>query len=414
VRSTASSKERSSEERTEGEEIATKLEHLLSDMAHDCLLQPIPGDDSDVKDYNAELKRIGPLTWQDAPWLYLECYLYRLIYTFFRTSSTEFWRDYDVFANQKNSSIPASKAGTIELITAFLQTLTVKDADDATRHTLLEEMLEISLWGNATDLSLLTTISMEELHSRQGKAAREASKKNVIVDDTEAVWDLLNGMLKKEVLRRSIHIVLDNSGFELLTDLVLAVYLLSSTYATDITLHGKRMPWFVSDVTDRDLHYLIDGLMDGSIFDGLSEQEADNLHQFGSMLRGLLLQGTMKFEADAFWTTQHSFDRMSHVAPDLFSRLSEAELVVFKGDLNYRKLVADKLWPKTTGFREALGSLGHPDNGKGLRTLALRGCKADVVVGLQEGQVAALDQEMKDWTRTGKYAVISYCNAKDS
>lgn len=461
VKSTLDMKDRTPEEVKDGEGIVQKLQQLLTDMAEDAQLQPIPDDGGpDIPDYNTELQELGSLSWHNAPWLYLECYLYRLLHTFFSTSSTPFWATYDPFAHQKDSSLPASRTGTVELVTAFLQTLedmTGYDMDDSIRHDLLEEMLQISLWGNATDLSLLTTLSMSELHSRQGQAARQASKQNVIVDDTEAVWELFEGMLKSgggfhdgTMLKsgggsgpseeRKLDIVLDNSGFELLTDLVLAVFLLKARYATQITLHGKSIPWFVSDVTARDLSFLITSLVapthDTSLsspppspspFGPLSPVETTALSTFGTLIQSLLASQALTYKSHTFWTTAHPFSRLPERAPALYTELCNAQLVVFKGDLNYRKLVGDGMWPKTTGFRVALGDLGAAgalsqemdDDGrakkkeKGLRILALRGCKADVVVGLKEGQEEALaEADGKGWTRTGKYAVISYCDGK--
>lgn len=48
-------------------------------------------------------------------------------------------------------------------------------------------------------------------------------------------------------------------------------------------------------------------------------------------------------------------------APDLAADLNESSLVILKGDLNYRKLLADRQWPYSTGVHEACGNfLGVP------------------------------------------------------
>lgn len=44
----------------------------------------------------------------------------------------------------------------------------------------------------------------------------------------------------------------DNAGFELYCDFVYADWLIQSGIASEIVFHGKKLPWFVSDVTRKD------------------------------------------------------------------------------------------------------------------------------------------------------------------
>ena len=394
-----------------GKEIYTRITRLDTALHDNRELRPIPDDGGpDIRDYNEELETLTHPTWLNAPWLYTECYLYRLIHTYFKTS-TSFWQHFDMFASDKRSALAGSKRGAVELVKQFngvLKALRAKDGtDDTTRKALLEEMIQISLWGNATDLSLLTNMSVEQLESRQGKASRDASKNNVLVDDTAEVERILFG--PDHQASDSIHIVLDNAGFELLADLVLAGYLVESGFAEKVVLHGKRMPWFVSDVMEGDLADLIKGFAKGSIFTDIDAEDKNEVMEAGNYWQGLQESGKLRFSAEPFWTTAHPFGRTAVVDPHLFQELADAKLVIYKGDLNYRKLTYDGQWPHDTPFEQALGPLARKVDGRGLRTVALRTAKADVAVGLKLEQHKTLPE---DWTRTGKYAMISFYDAK--
>lgn len=87
----------------------------------------------------------------------------------------------------------------------------------------------------------------------------------------------------------------------------------------------------------------------------------------------------------------------------LWDTLSASSLIIFKGDLNYRKLAGDLKWPHVTPFKTALRGF-TPSAICSLRTL-----KADLVVGLKEGQAHQVEAVDNDWMVTGKYAVIQSC-----
>ena len=221
------------------------------------------------------------------------------------------------------------------------------------RRLVFSEMCEICLWGNATDLSLLTTLTYEDLQKLQGSHARKAAEKNILVNDMDAAFNVLQKAQKeKKDEERRVDIVLDNSGFELFVDLILAGYLLSSGLATTVVLHPKSIPWFVSDVTPPDFADIIDALRDAQNFytapdeSGrehmpLSEKELDEVNFLFKQWSELHQDGKLIIRPHAFWTGAGSYWRMPHLAPDLLEDLKESELVLLKGDLNYRKLTND-------------------------------------------------------------------------
>ena len=57
---------------------------------------------------------------------------------------------------------------------------------------------------------------------------------------------------------------------------------------------------------------------------------------------------------DPFWTYPHVYSELESADPQLYSTMAEAKLVIFKGDLNYRKLVGDINWETTVPFKTSL------------------------------------------------------------
>jgi len=194
---------------------------------------------------------------------------------------------------------------------------------------------------------------------------------------------------------RGVHIVLDNAGFELFADLCLAEYLVSSGTASRIRFHAKHIPWFVSDVTASDWQWTLEQLTTSS---------TAALCQLGQRWQKYLSDGVWQFSTHPFWTVPHDFTSMKSVARDLYDDLCTADFIIFKGDLNYRKLIGDLAWPTTTPFTVALRGFS-PASLCGLRTL-----KCDVVVGLAEGKAESTQKQDADWMITGAYAVIQFSN----
>ncbi|KAK6433440.1 Hairy/enhancer-of-split with YRPW motif protein 2 [Oleoguttula sp. CCFEE 5521] len=312
----------------------------------------------------------------------------------------------------------------------------VSEADKrAAEEVLFREMCEICLWGNATDLSLLTNLSYDDIQALQGADSRKKNESKILANDFPAAFDVLwKAQTSNPKGDRRVDIVLDNAGFELFVDLVLAGYLLESGLATQIVLHPKNIPWFVSDVVPKDFSELLTALVNAKQFyetpspdetasnttpAALSADEEKSLKSLFEHWSTLYAEGKIIMRANPFWTEGGSFWRMPKTAPELLKDLKESELVIFKGDLNYRKLTADGMWDPTTRFSTAIGPLGLKS---GLRVLTLRTCKADVVVGLPAGKDEELrameggggDSGARKWAWSGKWAVVSFCDGKPS
>lgn len=174
--------------------------------------------------------------------------------------------------------------------------LVQKEIKEEAKKLLFIEMTEIALWGNATDLSLLANLTLDDLQSLQGRDAIQKSQRNIVDNDIEDVWAYLQRTVGQA--SRQIDIILDNAGFELFTDVLYATYLLDAGIATSVRLHVKEFPWFVSDVTLPDIESLFYHLDSSEYFP--CREYIEKLLQ---RLREFFRSGAITTTSDHFWTT---------------------------------------------------------------------------------------------------------------
>ena len=179
-----------------------------------------------------------------------------------------------------------------------------------------------------------------------------------------------------------VSIIMDNCGLELVADLSLAVFLLRHRIFKRVIFYVKKMPWFVSDVTTSDFH---------STLQLMKRDGSSDLQQLSDRCTDHLSSGEFQLVEESYWTSPLPYHVMQKDDPALFRKLSASHLLIFKGDLNYRKLGADIDWPTTTSFQTFLqGFLPAP-------LLAVRTVKAEIICGLPAGKAKDLSAQDKNW-----------------
>lgn len=94
----------------------------------------------------------------------------------------------------------------------------------------------------------------------------------------------------------------------------------------------------MSDVTPPDIVHLFSALTNPAYFFGRdTAARPQSLEFLVSQLSDFYADGRIVIRLHDFWTTQHSYWRLPSKAPHLLTDLEASDLLVFKGDLNYRK-----------------------------------------------------------------------------
>lgn len=273
--------------------------------------------------------------------------------------------------------------------------------------------------------NMAKAIEKEEIKSVESKTEKpevvEKTAGDAEVEEAEPEPCPAKMTIPKSVM---FDIVCDNSGYELFSDLCLAHYLIAQNIVQKVRFHVKKIPWFVSDVTPRDFKYVIEACAQASYSVELppdpkpepaegeapeSEPEvpkkvnSENLKKIGEEWKKYLADGTFVVMCDDYWTSPNVFKDMKKYDFPLYRKLQFAIAILFKGDLNYRKLLCERNCIPTLGFEAALqGFIPAP-------IIALRTVKADLICGLPKGKYEQLIKIDEKWMEKGDYGVIQFC-----
>lgn len=331
-----------------GPEQRHRLRALLDDALGAAIQPPSPDGERwpDAADWSAWLAPYPGRSWFDVPFLLAESWFHRRLLDAVGFVEPGPWQGVDPFAALKTAEL--AELGELPALDAAAD----RDA-----------LLLASVWGNQGDLGFRL---VADASARRHEA--------LVVDDSDRFWRLLDAG------DRTLAWVCDNAGGELVADLLLVDRLLADGLAGAVTLHLKPRPHFVSDATARDLT------------DCLLALDAAGAGGPAARLRAAAATRRLAVAADPFWCAPLE---LRHAPTGL---LGAPDLVVLKGDLNYRRLVGDAAWPASTPFADVV-QLPAP-------VAVLRTLKSDVLVGADSDLAATLDADAPGWRSEGSRALV--------
>lgn len=340
------------------------LDALLDEITNGVVERLAPAE-RDHERWAASGREYFGRSWYDVPFLWAESYFYRRLLGAVGYFGAGPWQGVDPFAPFKKAEL---RGDAVEEELRALDALANAPAEE--RATAL---LHASLWGNRADLGFRVVAGEPE--------AGDAADPALVADDSDLLWQLLpvgSGS--------TVAVVADNAGRELIPDLTLIDHLLEQRHADRVVLHVKPYPYYVSDATTADVVDCLRRLVE-------APGEAGRT---GGRLWKAMASGSLEVRTHPFFCAPQPYGEMPE---DLRGEFESAALTILKGDLNYRRLVGDRTWDATASFADL--TTYFPGAVAALRTL-----KSDVIVGLEEETLDALERSGDAWRISGTHALI--------
>jgi hypothetical protein len=197
------------------------------------------------------------------------------------------------------------------------------------------------------------------------------------------------------------HVITDNCGFELMSDILLGTYLLKATRLTKVIYHVKRLPIFVSDtiMTDVDeaigrLNSELEGLIGYKICD---ESQDRQVYECDS-----IPDKQISFEVDDCWHQEKLFKDVEQFRS--WNTDETCALIIVKGDLNYRRLVGDFHWKSSEPIRDKVSYIEKP-------LLIIRSLKSNVILGVNDEEKYSYNAP--NWKISGQYGIIQWIDFRE-
>lgn len=344
-------------------------------------MRPLTEQTPDAALWNREQAAHQGRPWVDAPWYFAESCFYRRLLEAVRYFQPGPWQGHDPFEKRKRNQEQVA----VDRLAQGWDRLAQAPPDVA-----FEALLHSSLWGNRADLSNYTVA----VAARDGLAVAE-ERSHILIDHTDSVRKLLTGRTVRGPRLQRVDFVSDNVGLDSLFDLALADFLLGQGLVEKVVFHLKNYPFFVSDAMIKDVW---------AVISLLQASHAPEVKGLGQRLQTYVEEQRILLKDEPFWTSSSMFRDMP---PALRTDLAQSDLVILKGDVNYRRLLDDRHWPYTTRMEQVADYFPAP-------FLVLRTLKGEIVVGLEPGQAEALAAQDPTWLINGKRGIIQLKRASRS
>ncbi|MBN1835920.1 MAG: protein-glutamate O-methyltransferase family protein [Spirochaetales bacterium] len=306
--------------------------------------------------------------WSAIPWYFAESLFYLEILAacgYYHPDSAGFGQD--PFEPFKTQELHRPQGGIARAGKVLRQADSLSDPEARLALYLLH-----SLWGNRMDLTF------GELVRRYGSTEELGGRDELLIDHSPAV-------ARRALAARRVDLVLDNAGTELVCDLLLARVLLDR--GVMVRLHVKASPFYVSDAMAKEVHATVAALA------GHSEAST---RRAGNDLRDALRAGSLVVMPHWFWNGPLMY---SDWPEEIRRGLEGLDLALFKGDVNYRRLLGDRRWDPQTPMEELTRYVPCP-------FAVLRTLKSEVAADLPRQVVDALSAEDPQWSVSGRYGLI--------
>jgi Damage-control phosphatase ARMT1-like domain len=359
------------------DEINEALDKLASELSSGNIPPLVDDTGKDVVNWQKSLKPYNGKRWIDAPWFVVETYFYRFILATTKYFSSGQLQRIDPFALQKRQGLESTLDSTIALCSQLNKWLDTSQVDNLSYPEILTALLYFALWGNRVDLSLWSAFEAD-----RSRFDIESQQAHILVDDSSKIVKLLTDSKGKQ-----IDFVLDNAGFELICDLCLVDFLLATDLASQIKLHVKPHPTFVSDAMIKDVHQTIEFLAGTNNWDAT---------YFANRLQDYLNNGRLILTEHYFWTSPNAF---WEIPEELKNDVSVASCLIVKGDANYRRLLGDLHWDYTSNIDEIISYLPIP-------VVPIRTLKSEVAAGLKQEVIEQVAKVDSSWLTNGQWGVI--------
>ncbi|KAG6621941.1 uncharacterized protein IUM83_07460 [Phytophthora cinnamomi] len=363
-----------------------RLLQLADDMADDAEIQlpsafPDQAAKSPTSKHWERLLAGKGFTWQNSPWFLVEQYVFHLVLLMTDYYTTGF----DPFHYSKVAELQGETPWS--LLQTAVEISAREEASSQSHHDQLKRFMMLCLWGNKADGTNAKVMSTMHVAGD----ALVFDDYLVLVDHSDQVISFLEQKAREsgDATSLDVEYISDNIGTELLLDLAMADHMLTHNWCGKVTFNVKAEPLYVSDVMPADVHEHVEEMQHAT--------RTPEVQALGKRLADYLSQGQIVVRSDTYWNEYTYYWQMPI---ELQTRLArEAALVILKGDLNYRRLLSDRLWPPSTPVEEVVPYFPTA-------FVAFRILKSIPVMGIPANVVNRLDKDDPNWRLNGEHGTI--------